>query len=315
MSVDRRRTRLRNGLRSAALAVAVLGAGSLLLARQSATAGFALRGATVYTAPDSAPIHDGVVIVRDGKIAAVGARSAVALPAGVPVRDLTGLTLVAGFWNSHVHFSGRQWTGLGTTTDAELSQALRAMLTRWGFTTVFDTGSRLPNTLALRQRVEAGGVAGPRIFTTGDILYPPGAERSAYRVRTPEEAAAAAQDLIDHGADAVKVYAQTFWDPKLKLSPEVLAAIVVQAHRGHLQVFAHPSNHDGLYNAVDAGVDVLMHTTPQVGPWGPALVAKMKAGKHRARPDAETVAIRADERQGAGIGHREVPGARGRAAA
>ena len=42
-------------------------------------------------------------------------------------------------------------------------------------------------------------------------------------------------------------------------------------------MFAHPSNRDGLYNAVNAGVDVLVHTTPQIGPWGSELVAKMKA--------------------------------------
>ena len=277
LNTGRRRVRPGTGLRFAVLglAVAVLGAGSSSVFGQPANAGLVLRGATIYTAPDAAPIRDGVVIVRAGKIAAVGARSAVALPAGTPVRDLTGLTLVAGFWNSHVHFSGPQWTGLGTTTDAELSQAFRAMLTRWGFTTVFDTGSRLQNTLALRRRVEAGTVDGPRIFTTGDILYPPGAERSPYRVGTPQEATAACKDLLDHGADAVKVYAQTFWD--LKLSPAVLAAVVAEAHRRHAQVFAHPSNTDGLYNSVDAGVDVLMHTTPQTGPWGAPLVAKMKA--------------------------------------
>jgi imidazolonepropionase-like amidohydrolase len=52
---------------------------------------------------------------------------------------------------------------------------------------------------------------------------------------------------------------------------------VAQAHRRSVQVFAHPSNRDGLYNAVGAGVDVLVHTTPQIGPWGNELVAKMKA--------------------------------------
>jgi imidazolonepropionase-like amidohydrolase len=151
------------------------------------------------------------------------------------------------------------------------------MLTRWGFTTVFDTGSDLKNTLALRRRIESGAVGGPRIFTTGDILYPPGAKDVRFQVGTPTEAVAAAQALLDGGADALKVYAQAFWDLRLKLSPDVLAAVCAEAHRRNVQVFAHPSNRDGLYNAIDAGVDVLVHTTPQIGPWGSELVARMKA--------------------------------------
>ena len=151
------------------------------------------------------------------------------------------------------------------------------MLTRWGFTTVFDTGSPLKNTLALRTRIETGAVDGPTIFTTGDILYPLGAKDSRFRLQTPDEAVAAVKALLDDGADAIKVYAQAFWDLSLKLSPEILAAVCAEAHRRNVQVFAHPSNRDGLYNAIGAGVDVLVHTTPQIGPWGSELVAKMKA--------------------------------------
>jgi imidazolonepropionase-like amidohydrolase len=250
---------------------------------QTTNASLVLRGATIYTAPDAPPIADGVVIIRDGKIAAVGRRSEIAAPAGMPVLELTGLVLVPGFWNSHVHFSGTQWAGADTAASARLAESVRAMLTRWGFTTVFDTGSELENTLALKRRIEAGAVDGPKIFTTGDILFPVGAPLPVgappvrFRVGSPNEAVAATTTLLDGGADAIKVYAQAFWDLSLRLSPEVLAAVVAQAHRRNVQVFAHPSNRDGLYNAVGAGVDVLVHTTPQIGPWGNELVAKMKA--------------------------------------
>jgi imidazolonepropionase-like amidohydrolase len=244
---------------------------------QIAGADLALRGATIYAAPDSPPITDATVIVRNGKIEQVGPRSRVTPPSGMAVVDLSGLVLVAGFWNSHVHFSGSQWDGAATAPASRLEDAFGQMLTRWGFTTVFDTGSDLQNTLALRRRVERGAVVGPRIFTTGDILYPRGTEGRRFQIDTPSEAAAAVTSLLDGGADAIKVYAQTFWDLKLKLSPEVLAAVRAETRRRGVQMFAHPSNRDGLYNAVDAGVDVVVHTTPQIGPWGSELVAKMKA--------------------------------------
>jgi len=131
--------------------------------------------------------------------------------------------------------------------------------------------------LALKRRIENGTIDGPKIFTTGDILFPAGAPRGRFRVANPADAVAATTTLLDGGADAIKVYAQAFWDLSLKLPPNVLAAVVGTAHRRNVPVFAHPSNRDGLYNAVDAGVDVLVHTTPQIGPWGNELVARMKA--------------------------------------
>jgi imidazolonepropionase-like amidohydrolase len=51
---------------------------------------------------------------------------------------------------------------------------------------------------------------------------------------------------------------------------------VDEAHRGGLQVLAHPSDIQGIETALDAGVDVIIHTTPPAGPWSDALVARMR---------------------------------------
>ena len=268
---------IRRGRRPIALAVALLAAAPALLPGQTADPGLVLRGATIYPTPEEPAIPDGVVVIRNGKIEAVGSRSRVTAPPGMPVLDLTGRSVLAGFWNNHVHFEGKMWEGADASPPTRLAEAVSEMLTRWGFTTVFDTGSKLENTLALRRRIEAGEIDGPTIFATGDIMFPRGVPRGRIEISTPAEADAASTRLLDGGADALKVYAQTFWDLSLKLSPDVLAAVVAQAHGRKRQVFAHPSNRDGLYNAVAAGVDVLVHTTPQIGPWDDALLAKMKA--------------------------------------
>jgi imidazolonepropionase-like amidohydrolase len=244
---------------------------------QTADAVLVVRAGTIYPAPDLPPVRDGIVMIRNGKIAYVGLAYGIKPPADATVLDMRGLTIVAGFWNSHVHFTGQQWAGADKAASASLTDSFQQMLTRWGFTTVFDTGSSLKNTLALRRRVASGDVDGPRIFTTGDILFPPGADRESPPAGTPAEAAASATTLLDGGADGLKVYAQAFWDLKLKLPLDVLTAVCTEAHRRGVPVFAHPSNRDGLYNSVSAGVDVLVHTTPQIGPWGSELVERMKA--------------------------------------
>ncbi len=265
---------------------------SLLLAPGAAAqsaAPIALTGATVYPAPDQPPIANAVVLLRDGRIAAVGPRASVTVPPGTDTIDCTGLTVTAGFWNSHVHFGERKWARASELPAAEASEQLRQMLTGHGFTHVFDTGSPLENTLALRRRIAAGEIEGPAILTTGDIIWPKGGVPSPAvmtalgfitepqdEVATPREAAARARERLDGGADGVKVYAATWFTEEPVVMPgPVIAGAAKETHgRGKL-LFAHPTNAAGLEAALAGGVDVLVHTAPGMGTWSDSLVRRM----------------------------------------
>ena len=146
---------------------------SAVAAQDSGRSGLALVGGTIYVDPASAPIRDGVVLVQNGRIAAVGRKSAVRVPRGVPVLDCTGMVITAGFWNSHVHFFERKWADAASIPASDLQSQLEAMLTRYGFTSVWDTWSMWENTRKIRERIESGEVAGPRIRSTGTGLVPP----------------------------------------------------------------------------------------------------------------------------------------------
>jgi len=261
---------------------------TLILICASATAHadtLVLRGATVYVDPQSTPLRDTSVIVSDGTIASIGGR----VPPGATELDCRGLTVVAGLHNSHVHFMGPEWTGVAQLPVDALAAQLVAMLTRYGFTSVFDTGSRLDDTLALRKRIESGEIAGPRILTAGEPLYPPDGIPIYLRDLPPdllkllkepvstEEAIAAVDANVDRGADAVKLFTGAIMGGGVvKPMPVAIAqAAVTEAHRKGVPVFAHPSNSEGATIAVDAGVDVLAHTNSEG--WTPALVASMVA--------------------------------------
>src|SRR5215472_4868204 len=97
-----------------------------------------LRGGTVYASPDAAPLMDAVVVTSNGVIEAVGKLSDVQYPKDARVIDCTGKTIVAGFWNSHVHFIEPVWRSSATGPAAPLADHMREMLTQWGFTTVWD---------------------------------------------------------------------------------------------------------------------------------------------------------------------------------
>ena len=256
------------------------------------TRALALVGGTIYADAAAPPLRNGVVLIRDGTIAAVGTRGAVQVPNGAETIDCSGLTITAGFWNSHVHFTERKWANAARVGAPELASQLQGMLTSYGFTSVFDTGSMWENTKRIRDRIESGELTGPRIRSTGEILEPPGGTppdlvldiTGAMHVKLPEvagaaDARAAARALLDAGVDGIKLYAQTWAPPIVVMPPDAVRGAVDEAHRRGKLAFAHPSNRDGLLNAVRGGVDILVHTTPQMGPWNDALVDEMIAAR------------------------------------
>jgi imidazolonepropionase-like amidohydrolase len=272
--------------------VLLLAGFSLRMAGQGATAAegqLVLMGGTVYPSPTEDPIRDGVVLIREGKIAAVGRRGAVPIPESARTLDCTGLTITAGFWNSHVHLGERKWADGAKIPAPELAGQLQNMLTRYGFTSVFDLGSPWQNTRRIRERIESGEVPGPRIRSTGEMVLGKGFAPPEAMVRAlgsmvfpqPEvtnaaEALAAAKQHLDDGTDGLKMYAASAFPPFTPLPDEVIRTAVEEAHRRGKPVFAHPQGREGLLAAVRGGVDVIAHTTPPSGPWDEALVAEMR---------------------------------------
>ena len=96
----------------------------------------ALVGATIYISPTEDPIRDGVVLIQGEKIVAVGSRAQMQFPESARVIDCFGLSVIAGFWNSHVHFFERKWASVTDIPPSELTRQLQDMLTRFGFTSV-----------------------------------------------------------------------------------------------------------------------------------------------------------------------------------
>src|SRR5579862_5892037 len=218
-----------------------------------AAAGFALTGATIYANPTGDAVADGVVVVQGESIAAVGTRTRVEIPQNIPTLDCSGLTITAGLWNSHVHFFERKWANAVSIPAAELERQLREMLTRYGFTSVFDLSSLWENTRALRGRIESGEVCGPRICSTGEGLIPPGGMPPETVVRMmgtmpvvlPEvadaaQASAVAEKLLAARVDAIKLFAST--QGGVKLSAGAMKAAVDAAHRAGRPVFVHPNS-------------------------------------------------------------------------
>jgi imidazolonepropionase-like amidohydrolase len=275
---------LRSAIFASALSVAMTGAAN--------AADLALTHAHIFSAPDAIPIEDGTILIHDGRIAAVAGGAAVRVPHGAKQIDLRGGTVTAGFWNSHVHLMTPPLLDADKRSDAQLTQELTQMLTRWGFTTVFDTASLLRNTILIRQRITAGQVIGPTILTVGDPFYPKGGTPIYVKqfmkdngfpdeeIGNLNDAVARVHRQIQEGADGVKLFAGAIVGGDVGVLPMPLdqaRALVEAAHAEGKPVFAHPSNLAGLTVSMDSGVDVLAHTTPMTGPWPADLTARILA--------------------------------------
>jgi imidazolonepropionase-like amidohydrolase len=263
----------------------------LVLATAPARANdLALVGAKIYPSPSEPPIENAAILVHDGRIAAVGPAAAIKVPPDAQVIDCQGLVVTAGFWNSHVHFLLPGLLHAENLSAPQLTGQLEEMLTRWGFTTVFDVASVLSNTTLIRHRIESGEVKAPRILTVGEPFWTKGGTPiyvkafleanhiSIPDVESPAQAINRVRQEIRDGADGIKIFAGSDERDTVLIMPLALAkAIVAEAHREGKPVFAHPSNQAGIEVALQSGVDVLAHTTPDGGPWSASLVERLKA--------------------------------------
>jgi imidazolonepropionase-like amidohydrolase len=245
----------------------------------------ALVGGSVYASPDAAPLSDAVVVTSGGAITAIGNRGEVQIPPDARVIDCAGKTVVAGFWNSHVHFTQAVWRNAASAPAPPLEEHMREMLTRWGFTTVWDLGSDPNDTLALRRRITAGEVAGPNILLAGSI-FPKGghpvylpAEMQLPEAATPDEAAQMARGYLGMGLDGVKLFTGAYMGdkPVVNMEPAVAGAAVEVAHAQGKPVFAHPQNRTGVDTVIASGVDVLAHTVPVEPGYSPEQLARFKS--------------------------------------
>ncbi|WP_143278274.1 amidohydrolase family protein [Bradyrhizobium sp. UFLA03-84] len=267
------------------LRVALFLVGSAVASAAAHAETVVLRGGTLYASADAAALPDAVIVISDGVISAVGKSGDVKVPADARVIDCSGKTVVAGFWNSHVHFTEHVWHLAGEAPAAPLTQHMQEMLTRWGFTTVWDLGSDPRNILPLRKRIAAGEVAGPDIFLAGSIFPKDGhpaylpADMQLPEASTPDEATQLARSYMDLNLDGVKLFTGVFKGnkPVVNMDPAIAKAAVDVAHAQGKPVFAHPQNKTGVETVIAAGVDIMAHTDPSESGYTPEQLARFKA--------------------------------------
>ena len=164
----------------------------------------ALTGARILTMTGggAGTIENGTIVITGDRIVAVGPASEVAIPAGAKRIDAAGKTIMPGLVDAHAH--GPQGTGdLVPQQNWSLVQALAL-----GTTTIHDPSSQASQIFAASERQQAGTLLGPRIFSTGEIVYGAKSPGVYARIDSYEDALAHVQRLKGQGGISVKNYNQ-----------------------------------------------------------------------------------------------------------
>lgn len=182
----------------------------------------ALVGARIITMEAAGVIENGTVVVQGNRIIAVGPADQVNIPSGATRVDLRGKTIMPGIIDVHAHLGGES-NGLL----ADQSWPLLANLA-FGVTTSHDPSNDTETVFTNSELIRAGKKLGPRLFSTGTILY--GAEGSFKAiVENYEDALAHLRRMKAVGAFSVKSYNQRRRDSRqmiIKAARELSMAVV-----------------------------------------------------------------------------------------
>jgi imidazolonepropionase-like amidohydrolase len=253
----------------------------------------ALVGGMLLDGYDAPPVHHAVVIIEGDKIVAAGPGDEVRIPENAHIIDTRGKTMMPGLIDLHMHSElighgdyAEYFDYLdGTARFGEMRAIAAKQLLRAGVTTAVDLGSTM-GILDTKKAIEAGEIPGPRIIASGPWITrvsvpinPPGFE---IVVDSPREAAQRTIEQIDAGVDVIKAW--------VGLTEEDMRAMVEAAHERGIQVHAHLYDPARIWDAINAGVDVLQHVgSAKNPPYDDELISYIA---HKSIPIVQTIAHR-----------------------
>ncbi len=185
--------------------------------------------ALVFTNVNVVDVRDGhvernlAVVIRDGRIAAVGEHAVIEPGRNVHVVNAAGKYLIPGLWDMHVHsdFVNPQWD----------PKIIYPLYIANGITGVRDMGGDWNALRERRDQIEKGEMLGPHLFVGGPFLVDAKTDAQTIQVKTPEDARASVDTLAGEGVDFIKILS--------RLSRESYFAIAEESKKHNLHFVGH----------------------------------------------------------------------------
>jgi imidazolonepropionase-like amidohydrolase len=216
------------------------------------------------------------VLVEGKRILAVGGRASI--PKDASIIDIAGKTLMPGLWEGHAHFGGQPVGGLKSRGQTGDFKDMRNLSLQYGVTSTRSFGDYQADTLQVRDMINCGELRGPRLFCSGKTFcradsHPActgwaGKEEikknCGYIPGSPEEARAMVRDGAAAGLDFFKIiissgHLSVYPAALPVIEPEIVEAIVDEAHKHGKPVACHVDTLEQAQLAVDRDADEIHH--------------------------------------------------------
>ena len=232
-----------------------------------------LKGGTLLAETGGLPIANSVVVTQGNRIVAAGQAASTPIPANAArIVDISGLTIMPGLIDGHIHFDQQRGPDMNLYADSDAARAIRGtalarQLVEAGITAARDLGTEDDVALRLKEAVARHIIPGPRVLWSGQLIaitgghtdeivgtgsgHPRSGVNDFTRVADgPVEWRKAVREQIRKEADWIKISAPA--------TQEEFAAAVDEAHMQGLRVAV---DSFGKYTdwAIEAGVDSLEH--------------------------------------------------------
>jgi imidazolonepropionase-like amidohydrolase len=245
----------------------------------------AIRAGRVVDVRNGNVVTDQVILVRGGRIEAIGASNAVAIPAGTKVTDLSAYTVLPGLIDAHTHITSDPtlppFYGYGMSVPRVAlkgaTYAKRTLLA--GVTTIRDVGAVGYSDVAVRDAINEGEIPGPRMLVSGpalgitgghcdDNMLAPEFDHSADGVADGVDGVRrAVRRNVKYGVDVIKfcgtggVFSKGDTPGAQQYTFEEMQALIDEAHMAGRKVAVHAHGAAGIKTAIRAGVDTVEHAS------------------------------------------------------
>ncbi|AKA33800.1 amidohydrolase family protein [Flagellimonas lutaonensis] len=173
----------------------------------------AFTNARIITMEGDEVIENGTIVINENKIEYLGTSDEIHVPSNAKVYDVSGKTIMPGIVDAHAHVGGFRY-GLTTQKHWQLYANLA-----FGVTTAHDPSANTESIFAISELVKNGGMVGPRLYSTGIILYGADGDFKAV-INSLDDARSAIRRTKAFGATSVKSYNQ----PRRNQSQQVMQA-------------------------------------------------------------------------------------------
>ena len=227
----------------------------------------AFTGATIIDGSESEPIQNGVLLVKDGRVAAIGTSAQVSIPDNAIIQNVSGKTIMPGIINAHGHVGDVKGIEGGHYSKENIIDNLK-IYARYGITSVVSLGGDKQDAEMLRAVNDTISTDRARLFIAGEII----------NGKTSDEAIAVVDSNHRMGVDFMKIRVDDNLGTSPKMPEDIYRAVITRSHELGYKIATHMYYLDDAAKLLDAGTDMLAHSVRD-RPVTDTFIALLKAKK------------------------------------